>query len=827
MAVDNGMSPASDATASSPKKIWSVRGAGWIVSGRWIGLLLGILLLVLAWTSTATSPVARSVDQLFGSSDPSVTDYQQIKAIFGDRETVLVVYPDPNLFAPDGNGLERLSQLSAQVNALDQVEEVLSLDRLEQTLRLISPLVYPTSTAKWTLLDPHNEIAALMIETFDGWTHRRENDLAVLVCLLASPTAQSDPNRTRDTIRQLRELVSEIPDAHVVGEPVMVEDAFEYLQRDGQWLQFGAVVLLGLVILLVMRTVKWLLVAAAIVVWSNAITTWLLALLSFQQSMVSSLLGSIIAVIGVATTIHLVVTYRIRRAHGESRTQAMRTTMERLLPPVFWACLTDAAGFAALSIAHVSAVREFGLMMSLASLVTLVAVCLLAPGLILLGPRDFVANTGLGQARLESTLRNILRHVRRHPGFVCSVTLLASLVASAGFYWAKVETDFTKNFRDNTPIMEGYHFTEREFGGAGLIEIAVPTPRVLDRQFVQNVEDFQNTLRRIPTVADSNGEESVAEITSPTALAKVISIVDILQATRTFAAVRLLPTDAVVGIMRQALPEFTNHWYQWDSQKRTGYVRIFARTKQQQSAQQKRRLIEAIQNAAESHFGQQVANPGETRWRDRGSASTPPDIDALSVPPPQVPAQPKYLVSGLFVLLSRIVDSLLADHLATTATAILAIGGLMYLALFRIRLVLIGLVPNLLPIFVVLGCLGWSGTPINMGVAMIAAVSIGLSVDSSIHYLWAVANPSQETNSSDEYAVVDWAQTRIGTALTYSSVALVVGFVSLTRSEFVPTIYFGGLVSAAMVGGLFGNVILLPALLTLRTPRFLCRNRKT
>jgi uncharacterized protein len=98
---------------------------------------------------------------------------------------------------------------------------------------------------------------------------------------------------------------------------------------------------------------------------------------------------------------------------------------------------------------------------------------------------------------------------------------------------------------------------------------------------------------------------------------------------------------------------------------------------------------------------------------------------------------------------------------------------------------------------------------------MIAAVSIGLSVDSSLHYLWAVVHQGQENISSDESLGVEWAQERIGTALTYSTIALVVGFISLTTSQFVPTIYFGGLVSAAMLGGLFGNVILLPALLAL------------
>lgn len=783
--------------------------AGWIVAGRWWGLALGVLLWLLMWFFQPVGSVGRSVEQLFGTQDPSVADYQQIKAIFGDRETVLVVYRDRELFAADGSGLQRLRELSQSLAELPQVEEVLSLDRLEGTLRLISALVYPGSQADWALLDPDNEIARNLLITFDGWTHRRESDLAVLVCLLGSPAKQVDPDQTRQTIAELRQRIGALPEAHVVGEPVMVEDALEYLRRDGLWLQFGSMTLLGLVILLVLRTVKWLLVAAVVVGWSQVVTQGLLAMLGFQQSMISSLLGSIITVIGVATTVHLVVRYRMCRAAGDERHEAMRRTMVSLLPPIFWACLTDAAGFASLAIARVSAVQEFGLMMGLASLVTLLSVCLLAPGLILWGPRDLVVTGGLGQSRVEAVLAAILHRVRRHPGWVCGVTLLVSGLAASGFYFARVETDFTKNFRAGTPILAGYRFAENEFGGAGLIEIAVRTPPTLERGFLEQVATFQDRLRLLSTPSESqNAEQStrpdteaLAEIPAgEPALAKVISLVDVWLVTRQFAALRLLPPDAVVSFMRQVLPQFTNHWYQWDADQRQGYLRVFARTKQQQPASQKRALILAIQAAAEESFGgNQMVQVAAEPTRSAAATSAP------------------YLVSGLFVLLSRIVDSLLDDHLLTTTVAVGTIGLLMYLALGSWRLVLIGMLPNILPIFVLLGGLGWLGVPINMGVAMIAAVSIGLSVDSSIHYLWVVACGGDDGRSGESQAV-GWAQQRIGTALTYSTVALVVGFVSLTSSQFVPTIYFGGLVSAAMLGGWFGNVVLLPALLALSGP---------
>jgi hypothetical protein len=103
--------------------------AGLIVTGRWLGLVLGLALGGVAYMSPLTSPVGRSVEQMFGAQDAAVADYQAIKQIFGDRETILIVYRDRELFASHGRGLDRLAQLSREVGQLDQVAEVLSLDR--------------------------------------------------------------------------------------------------------------------------------------------------------------------------------------------------------------------------------------------------------------------------------------------------------------------------------------------------------------------------------------------------------------------------------------------------------------------------------------------------------------------------------------------------------------------------------------------------------------------------------------------------------------------------------------------------------------------------
>jgi predicted RND superfamily exporter protein len=173
-------------------------------------------------------------------------------------------------------------------------------------------------------------------------------------------------------------------------------------------------------------------------------------------------------------------------------------------------------------------------------------------------------------------------------------------------------------------------------------------------------------------------------------------------------------------------------------------------------------------------------------------------------------------VTGFFVLLSQLVDRLLADQWLTFLIAAAGIFVLLAVA-FRSPLVAaIALVPNGLPIFVVLGILGWIGEPINMGTAMIAAVSMGLSVDSSIHYITAFR---RRLTADSQTAALETAHRTAGRAMIFSTLALAIGFLALTTSGFMPTVSFGWLSALTMLGGLAGNLVVLPVLLSLAAPQ--------
>ena len=171
---------------------------------------------------------------------------------------------------------------------------------------------------------------------------------------------------------------------------------------------------------------------------------------------------------------------------------------------------------------------------------------------------------------------------------------------------------------------------------------------------------------------------------------------------------------------------------------------------------------------------------------------------------------PEAKVTGLYVLLTYLIESLLRDQLTSFALAGGAILAMMLVALRRVGLALVAVVPNVLPIVLLLGGMGLLGVPVNIGTAMIASVSIGLTIDSSIHYLSAYRAARRRGRSVAE--ALDETGRHVGVALVFATAALSAGFSVLAVSHFVPLIYFGVLVSLAMLGGLLGNLLLLPAL---------------
>ena len=696
----------------------------------------------------------RSIESMFAPDDPILVPYHRMQRTFGEHEVVLAMYADEEL-ATDA-GMERVKQVQERLKKVPGVAATVSLHNLPGG----------TSFDEGGLGHNYREV-------FAGYTHNGDLTAAGVICLIER--AGAGKSSRRETLRGMREVVAELPRGALVGEPVLIEEAFDLLEEDGARLNTWCTLLVLLTILVCFRSPVWLLLPLAVVQLTLALTDAVLVLSGLELSMVSSMLGAIVTVVGVASVVHILVHYLDERRDGHGRRRALFNTIEELAAPVTVAILTDAAGFAALMVSKVGPVHDFGLMMAIGSLLVLPSCILLTPGLVWLSDFRQKPQAPSDELALGRWLNWLLAWSSTH---LRGLAVGAAAVVAVSFWGStrlQHETDFTKNFRADSEINRAYGFVETEFGGAGVWDLMIPVtkeggkrlptpPAIGGRHYVEILKLQDEIKEESPelTKAISLGDALAAGLGSESVLAS--------------ASGRMLALPMNMMRSQESMRLFVDTLYQDDPESGRWWLHVLLRAPEQLGAEEKAAMIEEVRSTAQERF---------------------PDAE----------------VTGYYVLLTRLIESVLADQWKAFIVATLVVLGMMLLAIRDLRLTAVTMLPNIFPSMILFGVMGILGLKVNMGAAMIAAVSIGMSVDSSIHYTMFFQRLRREGLSCN--AALAKSQSSVGRAAVYSTLALTVGFATLGVSDFVPTIYFGVLVSLSMIGGLMGNLLVLPVLIQL------------
>jgi predicted RND superfamily exporter protein len=372
---------------------------------------------------------------------------------------------------------------------------------------------------------------------------------------------------------------------------------------------------------------------------------------------------------------------------------------------------------------------------------------------------------------LKPGLLAVQRSVCRFPGAVLIFSTVITALALIGSLKIQVETDFIKNFRSDSSISIAYRAVENELGGAGVWDVVVPLPKPSREEHVQIIRDLEKELR---SIAIETNQGTLG-------LTSVMSLIDADDIVSRNPWLRTVGFEGRLIGMKPAMGSFFDSLLAESSDQigsKQRFVRIMLRAREQTDATGKEKLIQSVKSIVDSYdFKSQV--------------------------------QP--LVSGYYVLLAELVRSVVADQWVCFAVASLGIWIAVSIAMRSVVLATLALIPNAIPSLCILGWFGWTGTPVNLGAAMIAAVSMGLSVDSSIHYLTRFKR--ERLNGASFEAALMAAQSDIGLSVLFSTFALMIGFGALAMSDFLPTVVFGATAALTMVGGMVGNLVLLPAML--------------
>jgi predicted RND superfamily exporter protein len=767
--------------------------------------LVAIGLFAAAWPLSQRLQLDRSLERMFPVNDPDRTAFERLAARFEVSQFLVFTYRDPDLWIASGRGIARAKELRSRIESFEGVRYALDISRIDdmlQTLRgpalLGSSLLKSKSDPVHPLLDINDRMAQQYRELFVGQTHARESDLVAIGVLLDSDRTAAD---LQITLANLRQFCDSIPGGMLVGHLAMVDEGFRDIENDGQRLAIYSAMSLTALMLAGFRSLRWALIMIAVVQWSLVVTRGLLVFLGWELSMVSSMLSSIVMVVAVATTMHWM--FRYHQEYEEKpgiqdsklrASAALERSLSQLGWPILWACITDAIGFGSLLFSRVGPVQDYGSMMAVACFVVLVGIFTLVPTLALLGPdlpARFGARSGfrLGQLPGESWIRrylqSLLDRVLAHRSYVLfGVAVLASF-AIAGSVRLRVETDFLKNFHSRSPIAQAYRVVETELGGAGIWDVTVPAPATITPEYFAQVNALTRDLMAIEVPGPI-----------PLRLTSALSLADTDRIAEESAILRILPTEARLLGMKQSMGVFFGTLLTNEGGPR--YLRIMLRARERSESQQKTLLIDQVQQTVAKH----MAREGWQRILPK------PRVESVSWDP----TSEAIGAAGYYILLTRLVEHVVADQWISFAAATAGIGVAMTLALHSLRWAWIGLIPAILPNLVVLGALGWSGTPVNLGAAMIAAVSMGLGIDSSLHCLTRYRRERSAGRGMRESLRLVHGET--GMAVLMATLALVIGFSSMAFSDFLPTVAFGTLAAWTMLGGLVCNLCLLPALIS-------------
>ncbi len=752
------------------------RIADWLIAHRNLLALVAVGLAVAGVERSRMLEFGRSIDTMFDRADPALVPYRRMARAFGSSEVVLAAYDAPDLFSRDG--IERLRRITDELGAIPGVASATSIASTPLGPRIIELDASPT--------------ARKLVKLMEGYTLGADHRTAAIACVLENPAAPAGRAAARavaasraEAIDRIRAAVADMPGGTVAGEPVMLRDGFAMLERDGNLLGTSAGLLAGLVLLVSFRSLRWLVVPMAVVLLSLWGTRGLLAVLGLKLTMVSTMLSAMVTIVAIATVVHVIVEYRRQRELGLSPESALREAITLLFWPVVGAIATDVIGFGSLVFSRVGPVHDFGVMTAIGAGMVLVASALVVPFIALAGRFDADPRRAWGEGMLELGLDGLVKRIVRRPGLILAASGAVVVAAVAGMRQLEVETDFTRNFRRSSPIVKSYDMIESRLGGAGVWDVLVPATEPLDGAVLARLVRLEDRLR--------------AEVTTPSggtapALTKVMSVADVLDAISPVSIERLERTKlgnwlvaGAIRLLEEQMPQLGRALIGRDPADDSTWLRVMLRARERQPAADKRSIIETVRGIVAEEFP-------ATESPDRRGGE----------------------VTGFFVLLAQLIDQMLADQWLTFLLAAAGIFALLAVAFQSPLLATVALVPNALPIFVVLGLCGWAGERVNMGTAMIAAVSMGLSVDSSIHYIVAFLRRLADGHAFE--AALETAHQTAGRAMVFSTLALVVGFLALTTSGFIPTVSFGALSCLTLLGGLLGNLVVLPVLLTLLAP---------
>ncbi len=748
-----------------------------------------------------------SADTLVVEGDEKLATYRSMTTLFvGDDFLVIVYRPyKAGLFVRDS--LANLAALQSDLAGISGVAGTFSI--LDAPLIKSPPVPLESmSTDYLTLRDASVDLALARDELtssplFSDYLISSDGSTAVIRIDLAQDGRFEDPQRRNldeaeyavarskyvdarheliRSVREVRDRHTDLAEIYLSGVPMIAADMIEYVKSD--LVVFGSLVFIAILALLFFffRRPRWVLLPVLLSAITIVLTMGVLGLAMKPVTVVSSNFISLLAIICLSFSIHLIVRYRevlSLRPEIDHRVMIMET-MKSKFAPCAYTGLTTILAFGSMLGSDIVPVEDFGWMMCLGITISFGVTYMLFPAVLLILGKGEPSSTLGRKIPLTSLFASLSQ---KHSSAIIVIAGVAFVIAAVGLSQLSFDNRFVDYFDDDTEIYQGMVYIDGHLGGTVPFDVYLQMGAL--ELFDEGFDDFADsageewgerywfTRDRIETVGLLHDE-----IAGQSTTGKVISIATLERLARDFNDGEALSNLELMYVLGELPPGVRDQLLLPYAKPDTGYARVSARIRESGPHFSRDALIAAIESYAVEELGFERS---------------------------------EVIVTGMMVLMNDMLRQL-AESQARTLLYVVVATFIMFTLLLRSALLaVLALIPNVIAAACVISVMGFADIPLDMMTITIAAISIGIGVDDAIHYLHRFRE--ELDLRGDVRTAVSEAHITIGRAMYFTSVIIIAGFSILAFSNFLPTVYFGLLTAFAMLLALVANLTVLPSLL--------------
>ena len=775
-----------------------------------IFILLLIILLSFGYFSKDFKLDASS-DTLLIEGDPDLKYLKEITKRYGAKEFLVLTYT-PNEGMVSDSSINNLLSLKYKIQSLDWVHSVITLLDIPLLNNSEAPLQERLESYK-TLKDENVDTERgfkeiLNSPVFRNFVISEDGKTSGVIIYIKKDDLINIKNKSEEEIElhgenlkkknhqniiQIRDIIKgydDIGKIYLGGIPMIADDMMSFIKSD--IIVFGLGVLLFIIATLwfLFKKLIWIIIPISSCFFSVLIMTGLLGLLGWKVTVISSNFIALMLILTMAMNIHMSTRFlQLRNDFPNlNNFEIISMTTGKMFWPIIYTVLTTVCAFLSLIFSGIKPIIDFGWMMTLGLITSFIITFTLLPTLL-----NFMSNNNIKiKEDSNSKITSFFGRVSiNNKVSIFVITSFVIVLSITGISRLEVENSFINYFNKNTEIYKGMKLIDEKLGGTTPLEIILKFPDKVEKEKDEDGEfddwideENQDNDKYWFTKDKVDKIQSVHNyLDSLSAVGKVLSFSSIIEVATQLNNNKPLGS-LEIGVLYSKIP---------DAIKKDiidPYISI-----KDNEARISLRIIDSQDGLRRNDLINQINYDLENKLKLNKN---------------------EFKLAGVLILFNNLLQSLFKSQILTLGLVMIGIFA-MFMVLFKnIKLSLIGVVPNFIAAFFILGIIGLLGIPLDMMTITIAAITIGIAVDNSIHYIYRFKEEFLKTKDYNETLKI--CHSTVGVAILNTSITIVFGFSILVFSKFIPTIYFGVFTGIAMLLAMISVLTLLPSLILISKP---------